>query len=161
MSSYPTLVNIFVNPVADVPVARDSVFLTAENTPGTGTLPATNAVNDPITYSIVYSPNMNFSGTDSFTLNASDAPLAVNRTMTLNQGSSIAFITLDGSDLENNALTYAVTTSPVTGTTAGSMSGSLAGMSPLEFTPARDFSGQAQLVYSDPTIPMVMGMVMV
>ena len=82
-------VHITVTPVNDTPVAHDSTAKTAEDTPGSVTLPAEDLDGDALTFSILsgpthgtlgtiaggvttYTPSADFFGTDSFTFKASD-----------------------------------------------------------------------------------------
>ncbi len=82
-------VSITVHPVNDAPAAFDGSVTTAEDTSVSGTLSATDAENDPLTYSLVsgpqagqltlhadgsftYTPGANYNGGDSFTFKASD-----------------------------------------------------------------------------------------
>ncbi|RZJ75709.1 MAG: tandem-95 repeat protein, partial [Flavobacterium sp.] len=86
-----TTVTIPVNvtPVNDVPVANSPAISTAEDTPKTGTVTATDIDGDVLTYTVTtpptngivvvntngtytYTPNANFNGTDSFTITVSD-----------------------------------------------------------------------------------------
>jgi VCBS repeat-containing protein len=84
-------VSITVNPVNDVPVAAAGTLTTTEDTPASGTLSASDADADPLTYSIVtngakgtatitnpasgafsYTPNADANGADTFTFKAND-----------------------------------------------------------------------------------------
>jgi len=81
-------VTITVNPVNDAPVATDDAVVTAEDTPATIALHATDVENQPLSFSIVqspidgtlsgaapnlmYTPARNATGTRSFTFRASD-----------------------------------------------------------------------------------------
>ena len=88
-------VNVSVTAVADAPVAHDANIATGEDTPTGGTLTATDADGDPLSYSIVtgstngtavvsadgtfsYTPNLNFNGSDFFTFRANDGGLDSN-----------------------------------------------------------------------------------
>ncbi len=97
LNSNVATVSITVNPVNDAPVASNGTLTTAEDTPATGTLAASDVDGDALTYSIVlngtkgtatitnaatgaytYTPNPNANGADSFTFNAHDAALNSN-----------------------------------------------------------------------------------
>src|SRR4029077_12944866 len=90
-------VSITVTAVNDAPVATNGALTTLEDTPGTGTLAATDVDGDALTFSIVangskgtatitnattgaytYTPNPNANGADSFTFKAHDAALDSN-----------------------------------------------------------------------------------
>jgi hypothetical protein len=82
-------VSVTVNPVNDAPVANNQSVTTGLNTPVAITLQASDVDGDPLTYSVVtspsngslsgtapdlsYTPNLGFSGSDSFTFKAMDA----------------------------------------------------------------------------------------
>jgi len=86
--------SVFINIYNKAPVATDSSVKTSKNTPITGKLTATDAENDPLTYSIgstpkngkvslsgvdfTYTPNAEFIGSDSFTFTANDGNAASN-----------------------------------------------------------------------------------
>ncbi|MBD3669615.1 MAG: tandem-95 repeat protein [Gammaproteobacteria bacterium] len=111
---------------------------------------------------IIYKPDPDYSGPDSFgfyvtdgaldsgvaavslqVVQVNDAPRAFNRSVSLEQGSSITFV-LDGDDKEEDPLSYTITTLPTNGILGGATSGALANMSPLQYTPDSDFSGTDQ-----------------
>src|SRR4029079_4342436 len=92
LDSNTATITITVTPVNDAPVASDGTLTTAEDTPTTGTLVATDvdtaavtyslvdtsnahgtvAITDPVTGAYSYSPDFNFSGPASFTFKAND-----------------------------------------------------------------------------------------
>ena len=84
-------VTVTITPINDAPVANDASITTTENTPISGTLSASDADGQALTFSILsngtrgtpvitdsatgaftYTPNANVSGADSFTFQASD-----------------------------------------------------------------------------------------
>jgi large repetitive protein len=126
----------------------DSVTLKAIKTssPGHGTV-TLNADG-----SFLYTPNANFHGVDSFTYRANDgtssstivtvtitvgavndAPVANNQSRTLNEDGTRA-ITLTGSDVDGNPLTFSIVTPPSHGT--------LTGIAPsVTYVPAANYNG--------------------
>jgi hypothetical protein len=90
-------VKIVVTAINDAPVAQDQTFTTAEDTPTTVNLAASDMDGDPLTYSIgtatvhgflsiegnvvSYTPEANFNGSDSFTFKANDGTVNSNEAM--------------------------------------------------------------------------------
>ena len=88
LSSATATVSITVNAVNDAPVMTDQALVTDEDTPLAVTLSATDTEADPLSFSIVsqplqgiltgaaanliYQPNPDFNGSDSFTVKATD-----------------------------------------------------------------------------------------
>ncbi|MGB1311223.1 MAG: DUF1800 family protein, partial [Leucothrix sp.] len=87
---------------------------------------------------LVYTPNVNFHGTDRFTFTANDgsvdstsanisitvnpvndAPVSLPQSLSLNEGTALA-ITLTGSDIDNDALSVSIVSQPVNGVLSGS-----------------------------------------
>ena len=107
---------------------------------------------------LTYTPNSNFNGTDSFTFKANDgitdsnlavinisisavedAPTANDQSVTTNEDTVIP-ITLAGSDVDGNNLTYTVLTQPT--------SGLLTGTAPnLTYTPNANFNGNDSFTF--------------
>ncbi|HJQ31564.1 MAG TPA: Ig-like domain-containing protein [Pyrinomonadaceae bacterium] len=123
----------------------DAVSYTVATQPQHGTLSGT-APN------LVYTPAANYSGPDSFTYVASDpqaqgpaatvsinvasvndAPVANSQSVALAEDST-ATVVLSGSDVEGDALSYAVVTGPAHGTLTGTAPN-------LVYTPAADYNG--------------------
>jgi hypothetical protein len=166
---------IVVNPVNDAPVANDVTVQMDENKefnlfmPVTITLDATDIEGDNLAYSIlsdptngtlgsvdgvqiIYTPNQNFNGQDTFTYKANDGTDdsniatvtitidAVNDTpVTTNQAASTdedtaVDITLTSSDVEGDAVTYSIVNNSSNGTT--SLSGDI-----VSYTPSANFNG--------------------
>lgn len=103
VDSPEALVTLLVNAVNDAPVANAVTINATEDTVFTGTLTATDAEGDPLTFSagtvaaangtvtinpdgsFTYTPNANFSGTDSFSFKANDgAADSAEATVTVN-----------------------------------------------------------------------------
>jgi VCBS repeat-containing protein len=120
--------------------------------PANGTLSGTSP-------KLIYTPAANFSGTDSFTFTASDgqatsAPATVSITVNpVNDAPTAAAqsttvledtpktITLTGTDLEGDALTFAVATGPAHGTLSGTPPS-------LTYTPATDYIGPDSFTFT-------------
>jgi len=113
----------------------------------------------------VYTPARDYVGSDSFTYTLSDgtltsaaatvsitvtpvndAPVAAAATISTNEDAPVA-ITLAGSDVDGNTLTYSIVTAPAHGALSGTGGG-------LTYTPARDYNGSDQLTFrvSDGTL---------
>ena len=132
-----------------------------ENDPLTftvGTAPA-NGVLTGVAPDLTYTPNADFFGADSFTFSASDGDLTsgeatiaidvtgVNDAPAATAGvaatseDTLATITLTGSDVENDPLTFTVGTAPANGV--------LTGVAPdLTYTPNADFFGADSFTFS-------------
>ena len=136
-----------------VPVANNQAVATDPGQDLNGTLTATDADGDALTFAIAsmptsgmvalsgarnaeftYTPNAGFTGTDSFTFTAADAEAtstAATVTVNVNTKPAVAgssYETSDivaisggvtGSDIEGDALTYAIATQPTKGTLSG------------------------------------------
>jgi gliding motility-associated-like protein len=162
-------ITINVVPVNDDPVSSDVNVTTPEDTPVTVNLSASDVDGNSLTYSIVdapqhgtlscnncanpiYTPSLNYYGSDSFTFKANDgtvdsnistvsititpvndAPIADNQTVTV-QEDTPKEITLTGSDVESDPLTITVITQPTHGTLSGT--GDI-----VTYTPATDYNG--------------------
>lgn len=107
---------------------------------------------------ITYHPNANYFGSDSFTfkvndgqidsniatisidvLSVNDAPVADAQSKSTNINQSVS-ITLTGSDIENDPLTFSVLTNPSHGVLSGTVPN-------LTYTPATDYSGSDSFTY--------------
>lgn len=139
-------------PGGSPPVASNSNITTPEDQPTSGTVTASNDSGLPISYLVqqdvtngtltletdtgnfIYTPQQNYSGTDSFTFLASDdngdssiatvsiiitavndAPAAQNGTITVSEDST-ANGQLQAQDVDNGSLTYSVVANPTSGT---------------------------------------------
>ena len=145
--------SISVSPVNDAPVASAQSVSLDEDTSKTLTLVATDADSTNLTYSVetqpangvlsgtapnlTYTPNANWSGSDSFTFKANDgaldsgvatvlitvnavnhAPVASAQSLTLDQDTSKAF-TLNASDSDGDTLSFEIVTAPAKGALSG------------------------------------------
>jgi len=163
-------VTISVGATNDAPVASNSSVSTAEDTAVGATLVASDADGDSLTYTVLsgpsngalsgvgavrtYTPDLNFTGSDSFdfkvndgtvdsntatvtiSINSSnDAPVAISQSVTTNEDVS-ASITLSGADNEGDPLTYTIVTQPSDGTLT------VNGAAPnYTYTPGLNFNG--------------------
>lgn len=124
-------------------------------TPAKGTLSALATVGPPST---LYSPTSNANGADSFTFTVTDEtstspagtvtinitpvndpPAAVAKTASVQSGKSVG-ITLTGTDIDGDALTFNVVTGPTSGTVGGSPPN-------VTYTPNADFTGADSFTY--------------
>jgi hypothetical protein len=168
-------VSIVVNPVNDAPTADAQSLSLDEDTSASVTLTASDIENDALTYSVltsplngtlsgdapnlIYTPNADFNGNDSFTFKVNDgeldsppatvsivvnpvndAPTADEQSLSLNEDTSTGVI-LTGSDIENDALTYSVFASPLNGTLSGDAPS-------LVYTPNADFNGNDSFTFT-------------
>jgi len=170
-------ISITVSQVNDTPVIESqNISVLEDSVDNTITLESTDADGDQVSYNftapsngtltgsspnLLYTPNANFFGTDSFTYTASDsnnttseeatvtinvsavndAPVADAQVITILEDSVDNEITLTARDVENEELTYQVSTGP--------SNGSLGGMAPnLTYTPNADFFGSDSLEFT-------------
>lgn len=156
------------------PVADSQSISTSEDAAVNIVLTASDANGDSLTYvvvdgpsngvltgtvpNLVYTPNANYNGSDSFTFQASDGtadselatisitvaavndtPVALAQSVAVSHNTAKA-ITLVGSDIDGNALTYTVVTNPT--------NGSLTGTAPnLTYTPNSGYSGSDSFTF--------------
>jgi VCBS repeat-containing protein len=186
-NSLPTLVTLTIAPVNDTPVAVNDAYTTAEDTPLTVTLPGvlandTDADGDPLVAavavgpthgtlalapngSLVYTPNANYNGTDTFTYTASDgvatsAPATVTITVTSVNDAPVAApdaynlaedsplivnaangVLANDTDADGDTLTAVLVTGPTNGVLALSPNGS------FTYTPNANFHGTDNFTY--------------
>ncbi len=167
-------VTIQVESVNAPPVAISQSLTTDEDTALPLILTATDAEGDPVVFNIVsgpskgelsgtlpnlvYTPDADQNGSDSFTFYASDAehdgplatvaieispvndaPIANNLSLVTNEDTPLS-VTLSGSDVDGDQITTVVVTPPI--------HGSLSGMVPnLTYTPEADFNGSDQFTF--------------
>jgi hypothetical protein len=176
LTSNTAIVTIRVAPINDRPTATPQAVPTVEDTSIDITLAGSDVDGDSLTFRIgrgpshgtlsnstgarvTYSPDRDFTGTDSFTFTASDGPLAsVAATVDLNVAAAddppvaMSFarpinedvpgqVILVGSDVDGDPLSYAVTQQPE--------HGSLEGTPPnMTYIPDRDFNGTDSFEYT-------------
>ncbi|MBM3850510.1 MAG: tandem-95 repeat protein, partial [Verrucomicrobia bacterium] len=174
LDSATATVTILVAAVNDAPVAVGQVVTTDEDVPVGITLAGSDIDGDALTYVVVsgptkgellgeasnleYVPNLEASGSDSFTYKVNDgtvdsAVVTVSITVTPVNDAPVAgalslsteedttlFITLQGFDAEGAALTYTVVGQPANGTLSGEGTD-------LEYVPNPDFNGKDSFTY--------------
>jgi hypothetical protein len=146
-------ITLTVTAINDAPVARAQTVTTTRNSNVAVNLLATDAESEPISYTVVssptqglvsgtapallYTPNRDFTGTDSFQFAARDphgatttatisvtivpsntAPLAASQLLTTSAESAVAVV-LSASDADEDTLTYTLVTPPTHGTLTG------------------------------------------
>lgn len=166
---------ITVNPVNDPPVAQDGSANTNEDVPVPVTLTATDVDSVLLSYSVVtppangsvtvfgnvatYTPNPNFSGTDTFTFKANDgtadsnaatititvnhvnhAPVATDGVASTNEDTAVT-ITLAGTDQDGDLLTYSIVNGPTNGS-LGAVSGDQ-----VTYTPNTNYNGSDSFTF--------------
>ena len=133
------------------PDTTDTQTYTIVTNPAHGTLTGNGANR-------TYTPNLNYNGADSFTFlvndgfgnsntatvsitvtPVNDAPIANAQSVTTNQGVAKA-ITLTGSDVDNDPLTYAIATGPAHGTLTGNGAN-------RTYTPNASFAGNDSFTF--------------
>ncbi len=167
-------VGISILPVNDAPLADALSLSTNEDTPINVTLSGSDIENSPLTFivdtqptngvlsgtlpNLVYTPNENVSGTDSFTYHVNDgeldsssvtvsitinpindAPVANAQSVNVDEDEEVN-ITLTGSDPDGGALTYVVDTQPNNGVLSGTLPN-------LVYTPNENFNGSDSFTY--------------
>jgi hypothetical protein len=158
LDSVPATITINVNPTNTAPVAESHEVTLNEDSPTPVTLTATDVDEDSLSYSIVsapshgaltglapnltYTPDANWSGSDSFTFTANDGSLVSNvatisitvnpvndapvlaaiGAKSVNELSELAF-TATATDIEGDPLTFSIEASAPAGATIGAASG--------------------------------------
>ncbi len=141
-----------------------SIVLTANDVDGDALTYAVTAQPQNGTLSgtapnLTYTPNTNFNGSDSFTFTANDggvdsnvatiaitvnplndAPVADAQSVSVNEDESLSIV-LTGSDVDGDALTYAVTAQPQNGTLSGTAPN-------LTYTPNTNFNGSDSFTFT-------------
>lgn len=176
LASEPATVEIFVAPVNDPPQTAAASLAVTEDQPLNIELTGTDVDGDALEFTVIvgpasgqllgtpphltYVPAQDFSGTDSFTYNATDGTFASAPTLvTLNVASvndaprvaaslqwsatedTTLSITLPGTDADGDALTFTVTAPPAHGTFEGSGPNRV-------YQPAPDFFGTDVFAYT-------------
>jgi len=166
--------NITVINTNDAPVANDDSATTAEDVSVAITLPVSDVdVGDMLTYAVLagptngvlsgtapnltYTPNSDYSGTDSFTfkandgtvdsntatvsitVNANDAPFALNDSVSTDEDTAVA-VTLVATDADGDPLTYAVVSGPTNGVLSGTAPN-------LTYAPNGDYNGSDSFTF--------------
>ena len=174
VDSNTATVSIVVNAINDAPTSSTQSVATNEDTAKNITLSGTDIDGDALTYSVVtqpangtlrgsganlvYTPNANFSGSDSFSFKANDgaldsnissvsiavsplndAPTSGGQSVTTTQNTA-KNITLAASDIDGDALSYSIVTAPLKGVLSGS------GPSRV-YTPNAGFSGSDSFTF--------------
>ena len=177
LTSVPATVTITVNPVNDVPVANASTLTTDEDTAKNGQLTGSDVEGSTLTYqlatnashgsvtlnadgSYIYTPALNYNGSDSFTFTVRDGSLtsvAATVTITVNPvndtpiADTSALTTdedtakigqLSGSDVEGSTLTYQLATNATHGSVTLNADGS------YTYTPAADYYGNDSFTFT-------------
>ncbi|WP_042152958.1 Ig-like domain-containing protein, partial [Pseudoalteromonas sp. '520P1 No. 412'] len=171
---HPAKVNLVITAHNDRPVGEDQSVEVIEDTPVSILLFAADVDNDKLDFEIVsepnngsligqppeiiYTPNNNFNGQDSFTFMANDGslnsaiatvylnvlaqndqPIADSMSVTVMEDKPRQF-KLNGRDSDGDSLSYQITSAPVNGT--------LSGQAPeLQYTPNADFNGQDSFTF--------------
>jgi len=188
LTTGPLLAQLTIYPLNDAPVAQAQSLDTNEDSALGLTLAASDLEGDSLTFfvvdqpthgllsgvapNLVYTPNGNYSGPDSFTFTASDAELTSDLgTIALNIipvndmpsaiAQSISFvgegpilILLSGEDIDGDELDFSIKSSPMNGTLSGE--GSM-----LEYTPNLGFAGidSFQFIVNDGVVDSLPGVV--
>ncbi len=153
-SSNVATVTITVLPVNDLPTAQGQTLSTNEDTALNIALSGADTDNDTLTFvvkstptngvlsgsgaNLVYTPNSNYNGADTFTfvsndgsgdsatatvtinvLSVNDLPTAQGQSLSTNEDTALN-ITLSGADTDNDALTFVVKSTPTNGVLSGS-----------------------------------------
>jgi hypothetical protein len=170
-------VTVTINPVNDVPLADDQSITTDEDTPVDITLTASDVDGDSLSFSVVsgpafgtlsgaapnlmYTPNANFNGVDSFTFKANDgsldssivtvsitvngvndAPAGNGDTATSEEDAPVVIDVLaNDSDVDSDALAISISSAPSHGTALVSPDNTIA------YTPSIDYNGPDSLEY--------------
>ncbi|MGH1540586.1 MAG: Ig-like domain-containing protein [Arenicella sp.] len=168
LDSSVATINITINPLNDAPFAIDAGFVTDEDQAVATPVSASDSDGDALTYSIasqpqngilsgdvpnlIYTPNADFNGADSFefivndgqldsniaTVSISvnplnDAPVADDQSLVTEEDQALS-ITVAGSDVDGDSITYTIAAQPQNGTLSGDVPN-------LTYTPNADFNG--------------------
>lgn len=174
LNSVPATVNITVKSINDAPVVVSQNINTQEDTHVAITLSGTDIDSANLTYKVadnpmngvlegtepnlVYKPNKDFNGNDSFTFvindgfadsqpatisirinMVNDAPVAEAQSVTMKEDESVNII-LKGSDVDNDAITYKIVGQPTNGVLEGTAPN-------LIYKPNKDFNGNDSFTF--------------
>ncbi len=175
LGSSPTTIAIIISSVNDTPIAENQSISAKEDTSVTIVLSGSDPDGNIITFDIlskplkgtitktnnivVYKPEPNFNGTDSFTFVAkdfslnsepatvsitvtpvNDIPIAYEQLVTTDEDTSVE-ITLKGADIDGDELKFKIVSEP--------LNGKLAGSPPiLTYTPKPDFYGTDSFTFN-------------
>jgi|GEM_PF-6131431 len=176
VDSQPATVSLTINPANDAPVAGNTAATTAEDTTLHGSVTATDVDGDSLTYSLVngpqhgtvafnsdgtytYTPNADYSGTDTFSYKANDgslnsntgtvnltvtpvndAPVAGNAVVTTAEDTAVQNH-VTATDVDGDHLTYSLVNGPQHGTVAFNSDGT------YTYTPNADYNGSDSFTY--------------
>ena len=174
LDSAVATVSITITPVNDAPVANGQSVTTPEDTAAAITLSGSDVESSPLTFvvvasptkgtlsgaapNLIYTPNLNENGPDSFTFKVNDgsldssvatvaitispvndAPVANGQSVTVGEDMDVN-ITLTGSDVEAGPLAFTVLSGPE--------HGSLSGTAPnLVYAPGANFNGSDSFTF--------------
>lgn len=173
-ASAPATVAITIQPTSDAPVADNQTLATDEDTLTFITLTGSDAEDDALTFAVVtqpahgtlsgsepdliYTPNLNYNGTDSFTFTANDGernsesatvtitvnpvndePTASSQLVDTLQDSPVS-VTLTGGDADGDPLTFQIIGQPAYGLLSGTAPN-------LVYVPALDFRGNDSFAF--------------
>jgi VCBS repeat-containing protein len=173
--SAPATVTLVVQNVNDAPVSSNSTLTTNEDTPASAAFQATDIDSPTLTFTVTsgplhgvvqvvngnytYTPQADFSGSDSFSFRASDgqlssntatvsiavtavndAPVALNGVLTTNEDTQ-ASGSLHATDVDSSTLTYSVTSGPQHGVVQLLDNGN------YTYTPQADFFGSDSFTF--------------
>jgi len=175
-------VTVTVNPVDDLPVAVDDAGFTTEdlgifvdvlvNDTGLGdggiTITATNGAHGTVTpgaSNVLYIPEANYNGTDTFTYTITDAdgdsatatvtvtmgavpdaPVAIATTASTNEGVAVT-VNLSATDVDSAGVTFAIATTPANGT-LGAITPAGAFAATVVYTPNPGFDGTDSFTFT-------------
>ncbi len=174
VDSNTATISITVTPINDAPTADDETLSTPEDTALAVTLTASDPDSDPLTWTILtnpahgtlsgtapsltYTPNLDYTGPDSFTFTVNDgtvdsntamvsitvtpvndAPTADDQTLSTPEDTALA-VTLTATDPDGDPLTWTVGT-PAHGTLTGTAPS-------LTYTPDADYTGPDSFTFT-------------
>jgi len=174
LDSAPATISINVAPVNDAPVAENQTITVDEDSTIAATLTALDIEGDPLSFTVVtqpsngslsnsapdlvYTPNANFNGVDTFSFRANDGesdsdiatveinvnaindvPTASNQSFVVEENTATTLLLL-ASDIEGDPLTFNIVTAPERGTLSGDGPN-------FVYTPEADYGGSDSFTY--------------